>query len=203
MKPQINLVSAALLPPRPFFQFQSLVLYVAAAIVILLLFSFFIHGGLSAYEASAHEMQARVAQRETQVQTRERQLQPRLQDPAVAASLAHAQAEQQGLNAVLEALHEPEAAALKAAALFDALGDIPPGRVWLTGIDLVRGHVSLQGLATESSAIPAYLTLLGQQPALHGQSFTTFELGRQRFGDGPGAPEAVKFSLTARPEGKP
>ena len=204
MKPQINLVNPALLPPKPFFQFRSLVLSVLLVAVVLTVFSLLVHSGLGAYERSAAAMQARIAQREAQVAKSAQKLRPRQKDPAVAAALQLAEAEQLGLTAVLASLDgdSPEAG-LRPAGLFMALGEVAPGAVWLTGIDLAAGQVSLQGMATGPAAIPPYLAALARQPALQGQRFAVFDLARQPVGEAAARRELLRFRLGPVQEGQP
>lgn len=206
MRQHINLVNPALLPPKPFFQFRTLALALAATGLLMLSLGVFIHYSLRTYAAVAVQAQARVTQREAQLREQQARLKVREKDPQVALALSASREEFARLQQVAGRLPGQEAAA-GAAANLQALAEAAMPGVWLESIALHKGALSLQGYAQRPEQIPEYLERLRRQPVFQGQQFSAFELGRKQFqaadGDSRATPaEALIFGLQAVGSGR-
>lgn len=181
MRPNINLVNLALLPPKPFFQFRSMALALAVLTCGLFLFAIFMFSTLGAYESTARQAQARLAEKQAQLAQRSQTMTVRQKDPDLASRLTILQAEQQDLQRIEQALQAglvPVNGGGGASAYLYALAQQPLPGVWLTEIQVQGEGVSIQGMALRPEAIPATLALLNTLPAFQGKSFSAFEAGR-------------------------
>lgn len=204
MRRQINLVNLALLPPKPFFQFRSMMLALGVLVAGLLLLGAFMLSRLGGYEAAATQTQNRLSAKQAQLKAQEQALVLRQADPAVAAQLAALREAQQDLQRIEQALQGGVSGAAPAQGkpkgasryLYALAGQPLPG-VWLNTIHVRGDQLSLQGMATHAAAIPATLALLNKLPAFQGQNFVAFEAGRQMIvGADPAKPiEVLSFSL--------
>ncbi|GAB2902707.1 MSHA biogenesis protein MshI2 [Uliginosibacterium flavum] len=206
MRRQINLVNLALLPPKPFFQFRSMMLALAVLAGGLLLLATFMLSRLGGYEVAAAQAKSRLVAKQDQLKTQEQKLVLRQADPQVAAQLESLREAQQDLQRIDQALQggvsgaAPEQDKAKGASRYlYALARQPLPGVWLNTIHVHGDQVSLQGMATHAAAIPATLALLNQLPAFQGQNFSAFEAGRQVIsGADPAKPiEVLSFSLSS------
>ncbi len=199
----LDLVNPALLPPKPFFQFRTLSISVAVVAVVLALIAVFIQSSLAQYLNVANDTRVRRAAREAQVKAQSERLTVRKSDPLLAAELERVRGELARLKRVETSVLTPPAEQAKAAGSLTALGAATLDGVWLRQIDFSRGRLSVQGYATQPDRIPLYLERLQAQPTFAGQRFESFELGRQRFGEGAVARDAVVFSLLSGEGKKP
>lgn len=204
MRRQINLVNLGLLPPKPFFQFRSMMLALAVLAGGLLLLASFMLSRLGGYEATAAQTQSRLVAKQDQLKMQEQKLVLRQADPQMAAQLESLREAQQDLQRIDLALQGGVSGAatgqgkVKGASHYlYALARQPLPGVWLNTIHVRGDRVSLQGMAINAAAIPATLALLNQLPAFQGQNFSAFEAGRQVInGADPAAPvEVLSFSL--------
>ncbi|MDP5240241.1 PilN domain-containing protein [Uliginosibacterium sp. 31-16] len=185
MKRQINLVNPALLPPKPFFQFRSMMLALGVLAAGLLLLGTFMLSRLGAYEAAAAQAQERLLAKQEQMKQQEKVLVRRQPDPQVATRLEGLRTEQEDLQRIDQALQadglpgQGTDKAANASAYLYELARQPLPNVWLTDIQLRGKDISLQGMASNAAAIPATLSLLNRLPAFQGQNFAAFEAGRK------------------------
>lgn len=210
MKQQINLVNLALLPPKPFFQFKSMLMSLLVIVAAMLLLTLLFASRIGSYESAAEQSRQRASLKETQVKALEQQVAARQKDPQVAAELLASQDEQRRLQKMENALQQGgllgQAAPSYAAYLY-ALASKPMQGVWLTQIEFHGPRMLLQGMAMQADDIPAYLAQLKGVPAFAGQRFLSFELGRKVSAEGvtqsgPAAPQALEFKLQPVVEGK-
>ncbi|MBS1208981.1 MAG: biosis protein MshI [Proteobacteria bacterium] len=206
MRRQINLVNLALLPPKPFFQFKSMMVALGVLVAGLLLLAAFMRPRLEAYEAAAADAQSRLVAKQAQVKQHEQALTRRLPDPQVAARLSALHDEQEVLQRIDQAL---QAGGLPnqgrgASVWLYALARQPLSGVWLTGIQVHGESISLEGMALNAEAIPECLTRLNQLPAFQGQHFAAFEVSRQTLGgaDAKKAVEVLRFRLESAMAGE-
>lgn len=185
MKRQINLVNPALLPPKPFFQFRSMMLALTVLAAGLLLLGTFMLSRLGIYEAAAEQAQKNLLAKQAQVKLQEQVLVKRQPDLQVATRLEALRAEQDDLQRIDQALQagglpgQSGDRASSASAYLYELARQPLPNVWLTDIQLRGKDISLQGMASNAAAIPATLALLNRLPAFQGQNFAAFEAGRK------------------------
>ncbi|WP_018609062.1 PilN domain-containing protein [Uliginosibacterium gangwonense] len=210
MKQQINLVNLALLPPKPDFQFKSMVLSLLVIVAAMLLLTLLFVSRIGAYESAAEQSKQRVTLKETQVKALEQQVAARQKDPKVAAELLGKQDEQRRLQKMANALQQGGLLGQPApsyAAYLYALASKPTQGVWLTQIEFHGPRMLLQGMAMQADDIPAYLTQLKGMSAFAGQRFVSFELGRKVSAEGvaqsgPTPPQALEFKLQPVVESK-
>lgn len=202
MKQYINLANPALLPPKPFFQFKTLLMALGAVVVLLLILSGVVRMGVSSYERVATQAAERVKVRQAQLQSQQALLTVREKAPQLAQDLARARAELQRLQQIAATL-PAGSDRLQAATSLQALSAASMPGVWLAEISLQQGAVSLQGYALRAELIPEYLQRLQQQVVFKGQRFEAFELGRKVFDtpDSTTKPEAIAFQLLAAGSG--
>lgn len=203
MKQHINLVNPALLPPKPFFQFRTMLLALGSVALLLILLGVFIRFSLATYLDVAEQAQARVKARETQLQAQQALLKVRVKNPQLALDIAAAGEELARLQQVAASLPGQSGGVRPAASLQALSGAVMPG-VWLKLIEIQQGALSLQGYALRPEQIPEYLERLHQQEAFRGQRFEAFELGRGVAGSPlvPAAAEAIAFRLRALGRGE-
>lgn len=209
MKQQINLVNSALLPPKPFFQFSSMMLSLLLILVVLVVSGVVFRQSLKSTEEGVAENQKRVTELQTQVQALQQKADARQKDPKLATELTNALADQQSLGKMLKVLQQgglDGGAASSYAQYLYALASKPAGNVWLTEIDFHGPRVQLNGMALDAEDIPAYLNQLKTMPVFAGQRFENFELGRQDNTEvaqsGVMRPSALAFKLEPTPEDK-
>ncbi|MDQ7990769.1 MAG: PilN domain-containing protein [Candidatus Dactylopiibacterium sp.] len=200
MRPQINLFNPALLPPRPFFQFRTMLLALALIALALVAIGAFVQSATARYLEVAAQSNARVTAREAQLRATQASLRLPVSDPKVTLELAQTLAALQRLQRVESSLLQPESAGRGAHASLRALAAASGDGVWLQRIVLRGPALALQGYAQEAVLVPAYISRLQAQPAFRGLSFGGFELGRQRFGTGEKGPEALSFELSSGAE---
>jgi Tfp pilus assembly protein PilN len=183
MRRQINLVNPALLPPKPFFQFRSMVLALAVLACGLFLLSAFLLSQLKSYETAAADALHRVEAKQAQIKAQEQTLVQRQRDPLIAADLDALRADELELQRIDQALQTGNAptksAERGASAYLYALARQPLPGVWLNSIQVHGDSVSLQGMAMSAAAIPETLALLNKLPAFQAQNFAAFEVERQ------------------------
>ncbi|MDO6384900.1 PilN domain-containing protein [Uliginosibacterium sp. 31-12] len=199
MKAFINLANPALLPPKPFFQFRTMMLALGLVLLMLIGLSSFIRWSLASYLAVAQQAQLRVTAREAQLKAQQALLTVREKSPQVTLDLAAAHAETARLRQIAVNLAGQEGGPQASASLAALSSAVLPG-VWLEQVAWQRGAVSLQGYALRAPQVPEYLERLRSQEAFRKQRFEMFELGRKQFPApaGVAAPEALAFSLQAR-----
>lgn len=206
MRQQINLVNPALLPPKPFFQFRSMMIALAVIVVSLSVMVAAFQAKVAAYQAIAEVAAQRVTVKQQRVKTLETQLAQRQKDPQAAASLLKAQAEQMQLHQIASSLARGGMLdeGQSYAGYLNALARQPNRGVWLTRIEFHGARMLLEGMAMSAEDIPPYLTRLQSLPEFSGQRFLSFSLGRRAVNaDGVGKPrEALMFRLEPVPDGK-
>ncbi|MEN3109648.1 PilN domain-containing protein [Uliginosibacterium paludis] len=199
----LDLVNPALLPPKPFFQFRTMSLSVLVVACVLALIAVFIHSSLAGYVSVADDTRARRVAREAQVKAQSAKLTVRKSDPLLAEELERVRGEVQRLRRVESTVLTPASQTAAAGASLGALSAAVVDGVWLRQIEFSNGRLSVEGYATQAERIPLYLERLQAQPAFAGQRFESFELGRERFGEGAAARDALVFKLQSGEGKKP
>lgn len=206
MRQQINLVNLALLPPKPFFQFRSMMLSLAVIAVALSLLAWIFDSRVALYLSAAELAQQRVGVKQERVKAIEAQMTQRQKDPQAAAALLKAQEEQQRLRQIASSLQQGgmlEEGRSYATYLY-ALAEKPARGIWLTQIEFHGSRMLLEGMALSAEDIPPYLAQLQTLPVFSGQRFLSFALGRRALPASAGAKpaEALMFRLEPVPDGK-
>ena len=205
MRQQINLVNLALLPPKPFFQFKSMMISLAVIMVFLSAISVLFRFSLNGYLGTIAQVERNVSLKQEQLKALEQKASLRQKDPAVAARLARLQDERQRLQQMAGLLRQGGIAEEKrspAAYLYALARQASPG-IWLTWIELHGDRVSLQGGASDAAAVPVYLAQIMRLPEFKGQRFAGFELGSlSSTAVAPVSGKALAFRLESISEGK-
>lgn len=205
MRQQINLVNLALLPPKPFFQFKSLMISLAVVLVFLTAISVLFRSNLNGYLGTIAQVGRNVGLKQEQLKALEQKASLRQKDPAVAARLVRLQDERQRLQQMAGLLQQggvTEENRSQAAYLYALARQASPG-IWLTSIELHGDRVSLQGGASDAAAVPAYLAQIMRLPEFKGQRFASFELGSLPAAVGAAVSgKALAFRLESISEGK-
>ena len=207
MRQQINLVNPALLPPKPFFQFKSMMISLVLIMGFLGLLALLFKWGLEANLASSALIEQKLVARQESVKKLEEQVAQRKKDPGLEARVKMLQAEQARLKRMVLMLRQggmTEEVRSQANVLY-ALARHPAKGVWLTQVELHGNQVSLEGAAVEAAAIPAYLSQIMSLPEFKGQRFERFELGslRPQAGQSESLPgKALAFRLESFTAGK-
>lgn len=206
MRQQINLVNLELLPPKPFFQFRSMVISLAVIALALSLLVLFFHSRLALYQSTAELVQQRVSVKQERIKVIEQQVAQRQKNPQVVADLLKAQEEQQRLRQIAASLQQGgmlDESRSYATYLY-ALAQKPANGVWLTQIEFHGSRLLLEGMALHATDLPPYLAQLKELPVFAGQRFVSFDLGRKTFATTAGVPaaEVLMFRLEPVVEGK-
>lgn len=202
MKAFVNLADPALLPPKPFFQFRSMMLALGVLLLVLMALGAFIRWSLASYVLVAQQAEARTAARAAHVSSLEARYGKREKNPQLLLDLQASADEVARLQQIAASLPGERGGALASPSLEALAGAVMPG-VWLEQVEWQRGALSLQGYALRAAQLPDYLESLRSQAAFRGQRFASFELGRKSFPApaGTASPEALMFSLQARSGG--
>lgn len=178
MRRHVNLVNPALLPPKPFFQFNSMAMALGVLLLGLLLISWFISSRVSVYEKIVAAQHGKLESAQEELRRLKEQTPQRKSDPAVAARFEALQAQQVLLERIDQTLQggQPQGATPVGSDYLVALGSQPLPGVWLTGIRISADGISLQGSAQDASAVPATLGLLDKMSAFKGQHFAVLEV---------------------------
>ena len=149
-------------------------------------------GGWSQYQASTTGAQrdalmAEQADLQARSEAASQALARRVPDPALTAALAAAQQAVDGRRWIDERLRESSEEVRSFSGILEGLGRQRPAPLWLTRIHVgdAGARLGLGGGTVEAEAVPAYLQALSDEPALSGQSFGQFLVGR---GATPAAP---------------
>ena len=215
MSQQLNLVNLALLPPKPFFQFRSMMLALTVMVSVLVVFSALIFSQVSAYEQAAGVSAQRLLTTQARVAALEEKSGKREVSPTVADEQIAVEADRQRLETLagqIAQLGGKKAVRSRAALLF-ALAQRPAKGLWLTGVTIDGERVALDGMTVEAADLPLWLAQLQQLPAFAGQRFGGLEIGQstgqeggpQEAADSASAPRpvaALAFHLTAVPAGR-
>lgn len=204
MSQQLNLVNPALLPPKPFFQFRSMMLALTVLVGVLVLFSVFIGSQVRTVEEASALSAQRLAAKQAQITALEQKTGARTLSPAVAEEQASVAAEKQRLEELgnqIAQLGGLRAVRSRADILF-ALAQRPAKGLWLTGIDIAGEHMALEGMTLQAANLPVWLGELQASPVFAGQRFGGIEI-KPAVAD-PGSPGAgaLAFNLTAEPAEK-
>lgn len=204
MKQQINLVNPALLPPKPFFQFRSMMIALAVIVLALSVMAGVFRAQVSAYRALADAAGQRLAAKQLRVKELEGQIAQRQKDPQVAAALVKAQAEQIQLRQIAASLAQGglQDDGKPYSRYLNALAQKPSRGVWLTRIEFHGPRMLLEGMAVNAEDMPPYLAQLQALPEFSGQRFVSFSLGRRAVSVQADAKprEALAFRLEPVPE---
>jgi len=193
MRQQINLVNPALLPPKPFFQFKSMMISLAIIVGFLgglvLLFKW----GAEVNQVSSALIERKLVARQESIKKLEEQVAQKKTNTGLEAQVKALQTEQERLKKMELMLRQggmAEEVRSQADVLY-ALAHRPAKGVWLTQVELHGNQVSLEGNAAGASVIPAYLSQVMSLPEFKGQRFERFELGSLRPQGGLAEAEAV------------
>lgn len=179
-RPGINLCNPDLLPPKPFFQFKTMMTAVAVIAVALVLTTLALRSGIDGLEREARAAGQRLQAKQAAIKQLEQGIAQRQRNPRIASDVMQAQEERQQLEQIAATLQTGSTETPQksfAASLYD-LGRLPQRGVWLNQIEIRGEHIALQGLASRADAIPDYLNALNRLPAFKGQNFAMFEIAR-------------------------
>lgn len=111
----------------------------------------------------------------------------RVPDAALAAALSSAQQGVDGRRWIDDRLRDSADEVRPFSGVLEGLGRQRPASLWLTRIHVggAGARMGLGGRTLDADAVPAYLQALSDEPALSGQAFGQFLLGR---GTTPAAP---------------
>lgn len=196
MSQQLNLVNAALLPPKPFFQFASMMLSLGVMLVVLVAFAVLVFSQLATYEGAAVQSAQRVTAKQAQIAALEQATGQRVASPRLLEEQSAVMAEGQRLQQLagqLGQLGGQEALRSRAEMLF-ALAARPANGVWLTAIDVSGERIALDGKTLSAERLPPWLEQIRQTPAFAGQRFGGFNLGAS---ESAGEATAYAFRLEA------
>ncbi|MEC5386083.1 hypothetical protein VVD49_10125 [Uliginosibacterium sp. H3] len=211
MSQQLNLVNPALLPPKPFFQFRSMMLALAVLVGVLVFFSFFITSQVRSFEEAAALSAQRLAAKQTQIAALEQKSGTRVLSPAVAEEQASVEAEKRRLEELgtqIAQLGGLRTVRSRADILF-ALAQRPATGLWLTGIDIVGERMAFEGMTLQAANLPRWLGELQTLTVFAGQRFGGIEIkpvevvaqSAPAAGQSAGV-SVLAFSLTAEPAEK-
>jgi len=178
MRRHINLANPALLPPKPFFQFNSMMLALGVLFLGLLLISLYINTALRDYVKQADGMQAGLAAKQGQLAQEAKNNPQRKGNPDVAARLESIQVQKgllQRIDQTLQGGQQPDGVHISSEYLV-ALASQPLKGAWLTGIRINGNGVTLDGQATQAAAIPAAIKQIEGLLPFKGQHFAAFEV---------------------------
>ncbi|MFT3734141.1 MAG: hypothetical protein QM776_03815 [Rhodocyclaceae bacterium] len=180
MSQQINLVNPALLPPKPFFQFNSMMLSLAVMVVVLAAFSVLVFSQVATYEREAVLAAQRVTAKQALLGQLEQGSTKRAASPQMMAEQSAAEAESQRLQQLAGQLAQlgTQQPARSRAGMFMALAERPANGVWLTAIDVNGDRIALDGMTLSAAHLPVWLEQIKQTPAFLGQRFGGLELGQ-------------------------
>lgn len=184
MRRHINLANPALLPPKPFFQFNSMMLALGVLLLGLLLISLYIRSAIGNYVTEAEGMQKGLALKQEQLDQQAKNNPQRKGDPNVTAQLEAVSGQKDLLlriNQALEGGQQPDGMHASSEYLV-ALASRPLKGAWLTGIRIGSGGVTLDGQATDAAAIPAAIGQIEELVPFKGQHFAAFEVRHEQQG---------------------
>lgn len=182
MRRHINLANPALLPPKPFFQFNSMMLALGVLLLGLILISLYIRSALDSYVKEADGMQAGLANKQAQLEQQAKNAPQRKSDPAVSAQLTAVSVQKDLLQRIDQVLQGGQQADGRRASseYLVALASQPLKGAWLTGIRINTGGVTLDGQATDAAAIPATIGQIEALAPFKGQHFAAFEVKHEQ-----------------------
>ncbi|GAA5171129.1 PilN domain-containing protein [Viridibacterium curvum] len=198
MSQQINLVNPALLPPKPFFQFNSMMLSLVVMAVVLAAFSVLVLSQVATYEREAVMSAQRVTTKQNLLGQLEQGSSKRVASPQMLAEQSAAEGESHRLQQLAGqlALLGTQQPTRSRAALFAALAERPANGVWLTAIDVTGERIALDGMTMSAAHLPVWLEQIKQTTAFAGQRFGGLELGQATVSADGGA-TAYAFRLSA------
>lgn len=200
----IHLCNPALLPPKPFFQFKTMVIGLAIFAAALVATHQALRYGIQDLEKQAQASQVRQQAKQEQISKLEQKIAQRQHNPRIASEMTQAQEERKQLQQITATLQTGSTDTRQpsfAASLYD-LAHLPVSGVWLKQIDIQGDHIALQGLATQAEEIPKYLNALNQLPAFKGQRFSAFEIVRPANTPASGTAAPLAFRLDSSVEEK-
>ncbi len=177
MAQQINLYTPRLLKPQRIFSAQAMAWALAGLTLLLTLFC----AGVLLLQRSRQAEYNSLSQRQA---AERQQLSAALQtlkqhnDPAVLdQQLQAVRTELAQLQAQVAAQSRWQLAADQHhSSLLQLLADSTPGPVWITALDAAPDHLTLHGMTLDPAALPAWVALLQNQPALAGRTLGSVQV---------------------------
>lgn len=201
---RISLCNPALLPPKPFFQFGTMLIGLIIFAVALIATTYVLRAGIRGLEQQVGLAQERMQSKQDAIGKLEQAVAQRQRNPRIASEVAQAQEERTQLTQIAVMLQTGNADTSQrsfAASLYD-LARLPNRGVWLNQIEMRGEHIALQGLAARADGIPDYLHALNQLPAFKGQRFSMFEIARPGGTQASGVAAPLAFRLDSLIEEK-
>jgi Tfp pilus assembly protein PilN len=177
MAQQINLYTPRLLKPQRIFSAQTMAWALAGLTLLLVLFC----AGVLLLQRARHAEYDSLSQRqaaERQQLTAALQSLKQHNDPAVIGQQLQAiRAELAQLQAQTAAqAHWQLAAGQHHSSLLQLLAHSTPPAVWITALDAAPDHLTLHGLTIDPAALPGWVALLQDQPALGGRALSSVQV---------------------------
>jgi Tfp pilus assembly protein PilN len=177
MAQQINLYTPRLLKPQRIFSAQTMAWALGGLAVLMALFCV----GVLVLQRTRQAQHDSISQRQTAERlqlTAALQSMKQLNDPTVLAQQLQAvQAELAGLRQQQAALgHWQLAPGQHHSSLLQLLANSTPAPVWITAVDAAPDRLSLHGMTLDPAALPAWVALLQNQPALGGRPLSSVQV---------------------------
>lgn len=176
MRPQVNLANPVLLPPKPFFQFNNMLMALGVLLLGLVFISLYIETAVGRFTREAAGQKGRLTQQQKQLELQQAGLPQRKSNPEVAARLASLQSQEELMQRIGEALEGNRDLLRARSDYLVALASRPLKGVWLTGVRITDGGVTLTGQSMQASAIPASIGQIESMAPFKGLSFSAFEV---------------------------
>lgn len=176
---QVNLYKAEFRPRRQWLTATSAVFAVVIVLAVVLATGGWFRHQATGLEQSVANEQATNERLEQSIETLGNEIQARRPDPELEQAIERVtdtlSRRQRLLERVERLANNPSDGF---SGPMTALARQIPGGVWLTGLNLQPGNITLEGRTGAGDLVPAYLERLGGEAAFAGQSFSDFTLSR-------------------------
>lgn len=199
MKQQVNLFTDDFQPRREWLTLDQLAGSAVAVIVLVALVALVLQQSLNSLRKEQRQLESDVSEQSELVSQLETSLQERREDAALRDRVERLERQVRDRRRLLERADEVTQATREgftpylrgmARHSFDDL--------WLTAIrvNLVGGHVGLEGRALSGDKVPEYLQLLTHEDVFEGRRFAHFSIDREEDSD------VLGFSVSSRRPGE-
>lgn len=177
LKTSINLYVAELRPVQKRFTLKLTLLVLGGWLAVLVLVALALSYAESSQQQQVTELNRQVTQQRAVVAELNQALQQRRGDPKIQQQLDLTRAEIERGQQLLGSLNQQQRQHQTSfAMLLSDLADIAHGQLWLQGIEMEQGELTLRGYASKAAALPAWMADFAGQPTLQNRQFAVFEL---------------------------